>query len=563
MTENHEGDNKGTPAAPLGRAASYARRSVMKEEAVLQQHDTNANRAQADGFTVPPELRWGDDGVSGTTTERGGLGALLTLIKSGRAPFTRLYVRERDRLSRTGDPRFAPFIEYTCKLNGVTVCYASDAAHMAYDGTEADEMVRYIMASLENVQAHQEWRKIRERTTSGTRGALKRGKYVNGGPAPFGYEKWLVCDTTNAFAEKVRDGVSTRKVGHHFRLRVNPDERVVVEQIFEGIRARKSYADIARALHASGAPRCGRKPWSADAVRKVARNPLHKGDYVHGRLRHRGEPMPAAELDPSRPPGRPVVLTGFVDDPVVTPATWDSAQEIMDARMAPETMRKAASARFLLTGVIRCATCGDALYGHRQPERRGQREHMYRHTQERRRSQRGQAPCPHANRYIAAAPIEAVALEATNQLLDGDAAERLAQQELARLRANVSGAHQTAALERAESALKETLRAAKDANTRAARATSPRERMIHDETLTELMAEAEVLTARVDGLRAEATRIADMEAKIPKMREHRNALSAALAAGDAEQRKRAVSSAVESVRVDFASHQVEVRVRTI
>ena len=564
-SEEEQSSERAVSGGPVaqGRAASYARRSDPKEEGILQQHETNTTRALADGFDVPVELRWTDDGVTGVATQRGGLNSLLEVIASGRAPFSRLYVRERDRLSRAEDPRFAPYFEYFCKMHGVQVCYALDVQHTAYDGTDPDAMVRYLMSAMQNVQAHQEWRQIRERTTRGTRAALRSGKYVNGGPAPFGYDKWLVCDRTRAFVRKVGDGERVRLSGHHFSVRVNPTERVVVEQIFKGIVAGKTYAQIARELEAAGAPRCGPKAWSLNAVRKVARNPLHMGDYIHGRLRYRGAAIPAAELDPNKPVGRAVVVEGFVDDPVVTAEVWHAAQRVMNARMATDTMRKASTTRFLLTGVIRCATCGDSLYGHRQPERNGGREHMYRHAQSLRTRHTDQPPCPHVNRYIQAAPLEAAALDATHRLLDSDAAERLAREELAKLRRSVGIESYTAALKQAEKDLEGTLRAAKAANLRAAKARSAQEREIHDATMQELATEAEALRARIAGLRAETVRIVEVEGRLPQLRARRIALSDALARGSAEDRKHAVGLAVHSMRVDFAANHVDVRVRAV
>ena len=71
--------------APSEQAASYARKSTPQEEAVQAQHATNGERARADGFHVPPDLCWGDDGTSGTTIHRAGLDALLGVISTGNA----------------------------------------------------------------------------------------------------------------------------------------------------------------------------------------------------------------------------------------------------------------------------------------------------------------------------------------------------------------------------------------------------------------------------------------------------------------------------------------------
>ena len=120
-----------------------------------------------------------------------------------------------------------------------------------------------------------------------------------------------------------------------------------------------------------------------------------------------------------------------------------------------------------------------------------------------------------------------------------------------------------AALKQSEGDLAGALRAAKEANLRAAKARTAQEREIHDATMQELATEAERLHVRVASLRAETGRIAEVEARLPQMRARRISLSETLARGSADARKNAVGLAVQSMRVDFAANHVELRVRTV
>jgi len=233
----------------------------------------------------------------------------------------------------------------------------------------------------------------------------------------------------------------------------------------------------------------------------------------------------------------------------------------MNERAALERQRKHANPDYLLTSILRCNTCGDALYGHQQAFRRGRRVRMYRHAT-RRSIARLEAPaCPFVHRYLKADPLETAALDATRVMLSSDEALRLARKELARLRKNAGAAYHVEALRHAESALGTTMRAAAEANARAARATTAMERRIHDETMRTLAAEADVQTTRVANLRSEAQRIAEAEARLPVMHEHLKSLQHLFALGSLAERKVVVAAVVDSMRVDYDANSVEVRVR--
>ncbi len=547
------------PRTSAEHAASYARKSDPKEEAILAQHATNADRARADGLHIPLDLCWGDDGTSGTTIRRAGLDALLGVISTGSAPFTRLYVRDRDRLARSADPRFPFFVEFLCKTNGVQLCYSTDVKHVEY-GVGGDEgLVNFILAALKNVKAYQELVDTRMRTMRGTLNSLKRRRFV-GARAPYGYDRWLVSDDSGAFVQVLPERMSFRLAGHHVGLRANAPEQVVVRRIFEGILARNAYAHIARELEAAGAPRPGREPWSPNLIRDIARNPIHMGDYVHGRTRHRGTPTPASEVNSEAHSSGAVLLASFVEEPPVSTADWTLAQVVMDGRAEVERQRKRSSPAYLLTSILRCAACGNALSGHRQALRGGVRVRMYRHCPARSRAGRAEPPCPHVNRYVPAEPLEAAALQATRIMLNSDEALRVARVELTRLSENTGSAAHHSALEESEAKFAAAMRAAAEANVRAARATSEIEQQIHDETVRALACEAEVLKTRVKALRAEQACIAEVEARLPAMEKRMASLVETFEAGTPDGQKTVVAAVVETMLVCFVENAVEIRV---
>jgi hypothetical protein len=188
---------------------------------------------------------------------------------------------------------------------------------------------------------------------------------------------------------------------------------------------------------------------------------------------------------------------------------------------------------------------------------------MYRHTQPRTNKQRESPPCAFANRYVRAEPLETAALVATRQMLSSEHVIQLAREELTRLRQNAGTEHHATALREAETALSLSVRAASEANLRAARATTDVERQIHDATMRELLLESETLTVRVHALRSDAERIAAAEKRLPAMEARLGDLRTAFDSRSMEEQKGVVAAVVESMRVDFNANAVEVRVRTV
>lgn len=94
------------------RAAAYGRTAVgygidlsaprFSDAGVGAQWTACHFAAQSDGYHIAetPDFLFGDDGVSGRASRRPELDRLLDVVRSGHAPFSRLYVTDAARLSR-------------------------------------------------------------------------------------------------------------------------------------------------------------------------------------------------------------------------------------------------------------------------------------------------------------------------------------------------------------------------------------------------------------------------------------------------------------------------------
>jgi DNA invertase Pin-like site-specific DNA recombinase len=107
----------------------------------------------------------------------------------------------------------------------------------------------------------------------------------------------------------------------------------VVRRVFE-LRAQSgSWAECAAVLRDAGVPnRLGNTHWTKSAVQAMIRNPVYTGEARYGQIRN--------------PHGH---------DPIVDPALFRAANEVRGRRGRP-------SERSLLSGLLRCASCGRQLY---------------------------------------------------------------------------------------------------------------------------------------------------------------------------------------------------------
>lgn len=139
-------DQRDTAAVPdrtTTWAASYGRTAHVDPDDLRSQHEANARRAAADGFSIPddPAYRFGDDGVSGMAETRAQLESLMSVVTSGSALFRRLYMRDRTRWGRSTDPRFIYWFEYVMAEHGVQVCYTTDAEHSSLERSMSSAVI--------------------------------------------------------------------------------------------------------------------------------------------------------------------------------------------------------------------------------------------------------------------------------------------------------------------------------------------------------------------------------------------------------------------------------------
>jgi DNA invertase Pin-like site-specific DNA recombinase len=399
--------------SPLHLAASYERKSTVDAMGIEAQYIINAQCAARDGWRIPddPAFRFGDDATSGTTTSRPGLDRLMDMVKSGAALFTRLYIKDKTRLGRWQDPRMHSWFEVELKKKGVLVRYSEDEGLVDYDADPSTYMGSFMKSSVDSVMTSQERLRTTRRVMGGVHDRIRRG-YFPGAIPPYGYERWLANGLTGEILQSVPIRGSIRMPNSVYVLRAATDGSAeIARDIFLGVEAGEPLARIARRLVTDGVPSPGarrEKPnagaWSRGGIARMLRNPLYQGDLVWGRLDRAqlGPPVPIADVQLDKAGEVALLYTDFVKTPLVTRETWGTVQAILDGSRESCKGRRAASPDFLLSGLIKCATCGANFHGASSTRKYVNRRRYYRHEQRR----GSDAACTTQRRYLLTEEIE-------------------------------------------------------------------------------------------------------------------------------------------------------------
>lgn len=327
-------------------AALYARVSTEKqekEETIASQLAALHERATAEGYTVPAEYVFCDEGFSGARLDRPALDRLRDLAAEG--AFAAVLVYAPDRLARHYAYQVVVLDELT--RTGCRVVFLNHPF-----GTSPEEQ---MLLQIQGVFAEYERAVIRERTRRGRLFAARQGR-VNWGHAPYGYSYLRRTETTPQ------------------QLVIQETEATIVRQIYQWLIAEElsSYA-IAKRLTEEDVPtRAGPGTgWRQSSVMEILRDPLYKGEGYFNRTQtvdahrpYRGRSY--KDCRPGNGRGRaerpreewiPVAVP-----PLLDAETWEAAQAQL-ARNRERATRNNTKHDYLLRGLVVCGRCGRRMIG--------------------------------------------------------------------------------------------------------------------------------------------------------------------------------------------------------
>ncbi len=317
------------------RAAIYARFSsdLQNPKSADDQLDACRKYVEARGGLVVVPFK--DEGISGASVEnRKQLQALLAI--AGNDVFDAVVVESLDRLSRSvGD-----IDRIRQKLN----------FHRVKLITLADGEANSLVVGMRGIIGAAYLDDLRQKTKRGQLAALEKGKVAGG--RCYGYD--------------VLPGGKGERA-------VNDEQAAVVRRIFNEYAEGRSADDIAKGLNAERVPSPRGKSWRANTIlggskdsTGVLRNELYRAVFVFNRHEYVKSPDTGERLarhnDKSQWLRQDMPHLRIVDD-----ATWNRVNERLTARSATHKIavsnkQMTRRAPRLLSGLIKCGTCGGAMH---------------------------------------------------------------------------------------------------------------------------------------------------------------------------------------------------------
>jgi len=328
----------------MSLAAIYARVSSdrQKEDHTIgSQTEALTEYAQNEGYAVPVEWVFQDEGYSGATLVRPGLERLRDLASEGQIETLLIY--SPDRLSRKYAYQVLLIEEFS--RNGVSIEFIKSP--------KATTPEEELLLQFQGMIAEYERAQIVERSRRGKRHRAKSGSINVLSGAPYGYRYMKKTENSSAYYEVIEEQAEV--VRSVFNLYTEGD---------------LSINAIARCLNENNIPtRRGVCRWERSTVWGMLRNPAYKGIACFGKtkraerqrvtrpLRMRGGFSPRCNCSQERP------REDWIEIPVpaiVREETFALAQERLEQnkRHSPRHTIEPT----LLQGMLVCSRCGYAFY---------------------------------------------------------------------------------------------------------------------------------------------------------------------------------------------------------
>ncbi len=325
-------------------AAIYARVSSERqkeEQTIKSQTAALLDYAQCEGYIVPQEWIFEDEGYSGANLVRPGLERIRDLAAEGQ--LETILVHSPDRLSRKYAYQVLLLEEFS--RHGVEVIFLKSVR-----GNTPEEQ---LLLQFQGMIAEYEREQIIERSRHGKRHKAQCGSVNVLSGAPYGYRYVKKTDSSCAYYE------------------ILEQESEVVREIFryytqEGL----SINAIARRLNNMDIPtRSGKCLWERSTVWGMLRNPAYKGLASFGKteqcdrqkvtrqLRQRGGYSPRCSSSRRRPKEEWIQIPVPA---VVSEETFAMAEELLERNK--RLSKRRTKEPTLLQGLLVCKECGYALY---------------------------------------------------------------------------------------------------------------------------------------------------------------------------------------------------------
>lgn len=277
-------------------------------------------------------IEYVDPGFSGEFLERPGLTELRQDVKAGK--ITEVYCYDPDRLSRK--LMNALIIDDEFRSKGVDVIYINGEYSNSPEGK--------LFYSLRGAISEFEKAKINERMTSGRKRKAQEGKIVkNSGMYGYDYDK-----TKDMYT-------------------IKESEARIVKMIFDKFtNEHVGMNSIAKYLTAQGIKtKTGKDIWHRQVVRQILMNESYTGNYYQNKWNTEGMLRNKYTSDPDdkvKMTLRDESEWIYIEIPaIISEEQFSHAAELL--KEARRRWAKASANQYLLSGLLRCQTCGNTMVG--------------------------------------------------------------------------------------------------------------------------------------------------------------------------------------------------------
>ena len=327
--------------------ALYARVSSERQaqsNTIASQISEIENKIKKDGFVVLENLKFIDNGFSGSNLIRPALEQLRDKVVKG--DIDKIYIHSPDRLSRKYAYQMILLEEF--KKFNVEVIFLN---HEINDNPES-----HLLLQVQGIIAEYERAKIMERNRRGKLHAAKNGSINILAGAPYGYR---YIDKHSGSGQAVYE--------------IHAEESEVIRKIFIWVgQERLTISEVRRRLKKMNIPSAKGKPyWNRSVICYMLKNPAYKGKAAFGKTKL-GAMLP--RVRPSKnsseyPKYNYSIYKAekenwiYIPVPAITSeALFDLAQEQLEENRRIARIRKTGTT-YLLQGLLVCACCNYAYYG--------------------------------------------------------------------------------------------------------------------------------------------------------------------------------------------------------
>ena len=300
--------------------ALYARVSSDRQDvdlSVSAQLRALRDYAERNGYIVARE--YVDEAESGRIADRPQFQKMLDEANKTEAPFKEILVWKFSRFTRKREHAVA--FKSMLRRRGVRVISITEQA----DDTPTGKLLEAIIESVDEFYSEN----LAQEVTRGMREAASRGFWVTG-YAPYGYKRVYV-----------QDGAKKRP-----KLELDPPADAVVRRIFDMVLQGKSILDVTRTLNAEGIPTTNGKKWLKTTIHTILDNEAYTGAIVWGiKAKDKAQPVRVEDAFSA----------------IVNKREFRQAKRLLESRAPRKMNPRRASSPYLLSGLLKCETCGKAL----------------------------------------------------------------------------------------------------------------------------------------------------------------------------------------------------------